>query len=192
LPQSNLRATKARENGETKQWIHLLPAWREAPCFTDRERGRGHASAYEALKAHFSKEEAINMINRWNRIAVVFGHTWMQQPSSPPQSRRHNGRRKVRRCSGGFRPAASETHARCVPNARLRIGCRRYRAGNLHLLDEADEVMCASRKRSSAARSQGFASTSSNRRGGQESHILVPGCQIPSWKSTKSKTSPYR
>ena len=34
----NLHATEARENGETEQRIYLLPAWREAPCYSDRER----------------------------------------------------------------------------------------------------------------------------------------------------------
>lgn len=88
----NLHATEARENGETEQRIYLLPAWREAPCYSDRERaalgwteamtrlseGRGHASAYEALKAQFTEEEqvkltvAINNINGWNRILVGF------------------------------------------------------------------------------------------------------------------------
>ena len=89
----NLHATEARENGETEQRIYLLPAWREAPCYTDRERaalrwtealtrlseGRGHANAYEALKAQFTEEEQvkltlmINIINGWNRITVGFG-----------------------------------------------------------------------------------------------------------------------
>jgi AhpD family alkylhydroperoxidase len=89
----NLHATEARENGETEQRIYLLPAWREAPCYTDRERAalgwaealtrlpesREHASAYEALKAHFTEEEqikltlSINLINDWNRICVGFG-----------------------------------------------------------------------------------------------------------------------
>ena len=89
----NLHATEARENGETEQRIYLLPAWREAPCYTDRERaalgwtealtrlseGREHASAYEALRALFTEEEqvkltlTINIINGWNRIAVGFG-----------------------------------------------------------------------------------------------------------------------
>jgi len=89
----NLHATEARANGETEQRIYLLPAWREAPCYTDRERaalawtealtrlseGNGHTSAYEALKAHFTEEEQvkltvlINIINGWNRIAVGFG-----------------------------------------------------------------------------------------------------------------------
>ena len=89
----NLHATEARANGETEQRIYLLPAWREAPCYTDRERaalewtealtrlseGNGHASAYQALKAHFTEEEQvkltvlINIINGWNRIAVGLG-----------------------------------------------------------------------------------------------------------------------
>jgi len=88
----NLHATQARENGETEQRIYLLAAWREAPCYTDRERaalgwtealtrlseGHTHESAYEALKAHFTEEEQvkltlmINIINGWNRIAVGF------------------------------------------------------------------------------------------------------------------------
>ena len=89
----NLHATEARANGETEQRIYLLPAWREAPCYTDRERaalawtealtrlseGNGLASAYETLKAQFAEEEQlkltlmINIINGWNRIAVGFG-----------------------------------------------------------------------------------------------------------------------
>lgn len=89
----NLHVAEARECGVSPQQIDLLPAWREAPCYTDRERaalewtealtrlseGRGHASAYQALKAHFSEEEqvkltvTINIINGWNRIAVGFG-----------------------------------------------------------------------------------------------------------------------
>jgi AhpD family alkylhydroperoxidase len=89
----NLHATEAREKGETEQRIYLLPAWREAPCYTDRERaalgwteamtrlseGRDRTSAYEDLQANFSEEEQvkltlmINVINGWNRIAVGFG-----------------------------------------------------------------------------------------------------------------------
>jgi AhpD family alkylhydroperoxidase len=89
----NLHTVLARENGETEQRIYLLSAWREAPCYTDRERaalewtealtrlseGHTHAGAYEALKAQFTEEEQvkltlmINIINGWNRIAVGFG-----------------------------------------------------------------------------------------------------------------------
>ena len=89
----NMHATEARAKGETEQRIYLLSAWREAPCYTDRERaalgwtealtrlseGYGRDEAYEALKAHFSEEEQvkltlmINAINGWNRLAVGFG-----------------------------------------------------------------------------------------------------------------------
>jgi AhpD family alkylhydroperoxidase len=89
----NLHTTQARQKGETEQRIYLLSAWREAPCYTDRERaalgwtealtrlceGHTHASAHEALRAHFTPEEQvkltlmINIINGWNRIAVGFG-----------------------------------------------------------------------------------------------------------------------
>lgn len=88
----NLHAAEAREHGETEQRIYLLPAWREARCYTDRERaalgwtealtrlseGRSLDNAYEALKAHFTEEEqvkltvTINLINDWNRLAVGF------------------------------------------------------------------------------------------------------------------------
>ena len=50
----------ARESGESEQRLYLLSAWREAPCYTDRERaalgwtdamttipqGHTHAAAY--------------------------------------------------------------------------------------------------------------------------------------------------
>jgi AhpD family alkylhydroperoxidase len=90
----NMHAAEAREKGETEQRIYLLSAWREAPCYTDRERaalgwtealmrlseGRDeHESAYEVLKTQFTDEEQvkltllINVTSVWNRIAVGFG-----------------------------------------------------------------------------------------------------------------------
>jgi AhpD family alkylhydroperoxidase len=89
----NMHAQEARAKGETEQRIYLLSAWREAPCYTDRERAalgwtealtrlaEGHEleSAYESLKAQFSEAEQvkltlmINVINGWNRISVGFG-----------------------------------------------------------------------------------------------------------------------
>ncbi|MFC5864406.1 carboxymuconolactone decarboxylase family protein [Acidicapsa dinghuensis] len=88
----NMHTVFAREDGESEQRIYLLPAWREAPCYSERERaalgwtealtrlseGHTHEAAYEALKAHFTDEEQvkltllINIINGWNRIAVGF------------------------------------------------------------------------------------------------------------------------
>ncbi len=89
----NMHASDARSKGETEQRIYLLSAWREAPCYTGRERAalgwtdaltrlsEGHAldGAYEALRAQFTEEEQVkltlmvNIINGWNRIAVGFG-----------------------------------------------------------------------------------------------------------------------
>ena len=66
----------ARENGETEQRIYLLSAWREAPCYTDRERAA--LGWTEALTTHFTEEEQVNLtllinvINGWNRIAIGF------------------------------------------------------------------------------------------------------------------------
>jgi AhpD family alkylhydroperoxidase len=89
----NMHAEEARASGETNQRIDLLAAWRDAPCYSERERaalgwtealtrlseGHTHENAYEALRAHFSNEEQvrltlmINVINGWNRISVGFG-----------------------------------------------------------------------------------------------------------------------
>ncbi len=89
----NMHTEEARAKGETNQRIDLLAAWREAPCYSDRERaalgwtealtrlceGQPHDRAYEDLNAHFTKEEQvkltvmINVINGWNRISVGFG-----------------------------------------------------------------------------------------------------------------------
>jgi AhpD family alkylhydroperoxidase len=97
----NMHTVEARAKGETEQRIYLLSAWREAPCYTDRERaalawtdaltqlsqGHAHEAAYEALKAHFSEEEqvkltlVISVINGWNRLAVGFG-VWLEQPAA--------------------------------------------------------------------------------------------------------------
>src|SRR5690606_35592582 len=88
----NMHTADARAHGETEQRIYLLSAWREAPCYTDRERaalawtdaltqlshGHPQPEVSEALDAHFSHEEQvkltlmINVINGWNRIGVGF------------------------------------------------------------------------------------------------------------------------
>ncbi|KAB1088067.1 carboxymuconolactone decarboxylase family protein [Neorhizobium galegae] len=89
----NMHTTEARARGESEQRIYLLSAWREAPCYSDRERAalgwtealtrlsEGHSSesGYATLKAEFTEEEQvkltlmINVINGWNRLAVGFG-----------------------------------------------------------------------------------------------------------------------
>jgi len=102
----NMHATEARNRGETEQRIYLLSAWREAPCYTERERaalgwtealtrlseGHTHESAYGALKAQFSDEEQvkltlmINVINGWNRLSVGFG-TWLEPAAAKAAAR---------------------------------------------------------------------------------------------------------
>ena len=89
----NMHTAHAREEGETEQRLYLLSAWKEAPCYTDRERAalgwtdtltclsEGHVleQARAALTDHFTEEEQvkltlmINVINGWNRLAVGFG-----------------------------------------------------------------------------------------------------------------------
>ena len=98
----DMHTIDARAHGETEQRIALTAAWREAPCFTDRERaalawtealttlsqGHNQEKAYEALAAHFTPEEQvklttlINVINGWNRIAIGFG-LWMDYVPAP-------------------------------------------------------------------------------------------------------------
>ena len=88
----NMHSFEARRAGETEQRLHLIAAWREAPCYTRRERAalawtehltlvaekRAPDQVYAALDAEFSKEEQlkltmmINVINGWNRLAVGF------------------------------------------------------------------------------------------------------------------------
>ena len=83
----------ARQNGESEERINLIAAWRDAPCYSDRERAalswtealtrlseeHTHVSAYEELKAHFTDQEQVALtmtiivINGYNRIAVGFG-----------------------------------------------------------------------------------------------------------------------
>jgi AhpD family alkylhydroperoxidase len=81
----------ARAIGETEQRIYALPAWRETPYFTARERAAlafteavtlladAHvpASAYDAVAAHYGPDEVgallslIVAINAWNAIGVA-------------------------------------------------------------------------------------------------------------------------
>lgn len=88
----NMHTVDARAHGETEQRIYLLAAWQEAPVYTTRERAalawtdalttlsEGHTqkAAKEALEAHFTPEEQVNLtllinvINGWNRVAVGF------------------------------------------------------------------------------------------------------------------------
>ncbi|MFC4077766.1 carboxymuconolactone decarboxylase family protein [Salinithrix halophila] len=81
------------KKGESKQRIYLLTAWREAPCFTERERAALELAealtlvsesgvsddVYQHVRSSFDEQEyihlimAINTINGWNRLAIATG-----------------------------------------------------------------------------------------------------------------------
>ena len=87
----DMHTKDARAIGETEQRIYALPAWRETPFFTDRERAalaftetvtmladtRVPDEAYAALAAEYSELEIaalislIVMINAWNAVGVA-------------------------------------------------------------------------------------------------------------------------
>lgn len=99
----NMHTVFARERGESEQRLYLLAAWREAPCYTDRERaalewtealtrmseGMELEQARTRLAAHFSEEEQVkitlmvNIINGWNRLVAGFG-LWVEPDSVRP------------------------------------------------------------------------------------------------------------
>jgi AhpD family alkylhydroperoxidase len=86
----DMHTKDARAIGETEQRIYALPAWRETPFFSDRERAalafaesvtllaRDHVPAeeYDRVAEHFNGDEIaaliglIVAINAWNAIAV--------------------------------------------------------------------------------------------------------------------------
>ena len=88
----NMHVNDARKLGERDERMHLLNAWRESPCYTDRERAalawtealtliaESHApdDVYEEAKRHFSEKELVELtyaivaINGWNRMMVAF------------------------------------------------------------------------------------------------------------------------
>lgn len=100
----NMHTAEARAKGETEQRIYLLSAWREAPCYSERERaalawtealttlanGHPQETARLDLQAVFTEEEQvkltlmINVINGWNRLAVGFG-LWIDTPATRAQ-----------------------------------------------------------------------------------------------------------
>lgn len=88
----DMHSKDARKAGETEQRLHVLPAWREAPLFSDRERAALEWTEavtlisdndvdddlYARAREQFSEKElvdltlAITAINSWNRLAISF------------------------------------------------------------------------------------------------------------------------
>lgn len=88
----DMHTKDARAAGESEQRLYLLPAWREAPFYTERERAALEWTEaltlvserevaddlYERVRQHFGEKElvdltlAITAINSWNRLAIAF------------------------------------------------------------------------------------------------------------------------
>jgi AhpD family alkylhydroperoxidase len=88
----DMHSKDARAAGESEQRLFLLNAWREAPCYSERERAalawtealtkvtEGHVpdDVYELASRHFSEKEladlslAVVAINGWNRLSIAF------------------------------------------------------------------------------------------------------------------------
>jgi AhpD family alkylhydroperoxidase len=86
----DMHTKDARADGETEQRLYALPAWRETPFFSPRERAAlawteavtlvsdGHVpdEVYNEVKAEFTEKEIVELtlaviaINSWNRLAI--------------------------------------------------------------------------------------------------------------------------
>jgi AhpD family alkylhydroperoxidase len=98
----DMHSKDARAAGESEQRIYALPAWRETPFFTERERAalaltesvtlmpqtRVPAADFEQAAEQFSEDELgalislIVTINAWNAIGVST-RTWMPGSYEP-------------------------------------------------------------------------------------------------------------
>jgi AhpD family alkylhydroperoxidase len=87
----DLHSGDARKGGESERRLYALPAWREMPFFTARERaalalteaatrltdGPVSDAVYDEAAAHFSEVElaellwTITVINAWNRLGAT-------------------------------------------------------------------------------------------------------------------------
>lgn len=88
----DMHSKDARAEGETEQRLYCLPAWRETPFYSDRERAalawaeavtlisETHVpdDVFEEARKYFSEEElaqltlAVVTINGWNRFSIAF------------------------------------------------------------------------------------------------------------------------
>lgn len=88
----DMHSKDARAAGETEQRLYLLPAWRESPFYSERERAalawteavtlvsETHVpeDVYEGARKQFSDQELVNLtmaviaINAWNRLEISF------------------------------------------------------------------------------------------------------------------------
>ncbi len=88
----DMHSKDARAASETEQRLYLLSTWREAACYSERERAAlGWTEAvtqlvtndladalYAEVRVHFNERELVELtlaiiaINGWNRLAIAF------------------------------------------------------------------------------------------------------------------------
>jgi AhpD family alkylhydroperoxidase len=88
----DMHTKDARARGETEQRLYLLPVWREASCYSARERAalawteavtriatqEVSDALYAEVRAHFDEKAIVDLtlaiiaINGWNRMNVAF------------------------------------------------------------------------------------------------------------------------
>ena len=89
----DMHTKDARARGESEQRLYLLPVWREARCYSERERAAlawteavtdiaaTHDvpdAVYEEARRHFDEKALVDLtlaivaINGWNRMNVAF------------------------------------------------------------------------------------------------------------------------
>ena len=88
----DMHSKDARSIGETEQRLYVLPGWREAPFYDERERAAlewteavtriadegVRDDVYERVRRQFSEKELVDLtlaivaINGWNRLAIPF------------------------------------------------------------------------------------------------------------------------
>lgn len=104
----DMHTKDARAGGESEQRLYLLPAWREAPFYTERERAALEWTEaltqisendvadelYQRVRRQFDEKElvdltlAVTAINSWNRLAIAFrtevGSYQVRHPRTEP------------------------------------------------------------------------------------------------------------
>ncbi len=88
----DMHTKDARAQGETEQRLYLISAWREAPCYSPRERAalawteavtqiatqEVSDAVYTDVRNHFDEKSLVDLtlaiiaINGWNRLNVAF------------------------------------------------------------------------------------------------------------------------
>jgi AhpD family alkylhydroperoxidase len=92
----DMHTKDARARGETEQRLYLLPVWRDAPCYSERDRAAlawteavteiaatrdVPDDIYDEARRHFDEKALVDLtlaiiaINGWNRLNVAFRTT---------------------------------------------------------------------------------------------------------------------